>query len=27
VLFLLSGLASEVTGAVLDVNGGEHMPS
>ena len=27
VLFLLSSLASEVTGAVLDVNGGEHMPS
>jgi NAD(P)-dependent dehydrogenase (short-subunit alcohol dehydrogenase family) len=27
VLFLLSGLASEVTGAVLDVNGGEHMPA
>jgi len=27
VLFLLSRLASEVTGAVLDVNGGEHMPA
>ncbi|TDV54967.1 SDR family oxidoreductase [Actinophytocola oryzae] len=27
VLFLLSGLASEVTGAVLDVNGGEYMPA
>ncbi|MGI5128103.1 SDR family oxidoreductase [Pseudonocardia sp. CA-107938] len=27
VLFLLSSLASEVTGALLDVNGGEHMPS
>jgi NAD(P)-dependent dehydrogenase (short-subunit alcohol dehydrogenase family) len=26
VLFLLSGLASEVTGATLDVNGGEYMP-
>ncbi|GHH54114.1 SDR family oxidoreductase [Lentzea cavernae] len=26
VLFLLSQHASEVTGAVLDVNGGEHMP-
>ncbi|MGH3878751.1 MAG: SDR family oxidoreductase [Actinophytocola sp.] len=25
VLFLLSSLATEVTGAVLDVNGGEHM--
>jgi NAD(P)-dependent dehydrogenase (short-subunit alcohol dehydrogenase family) len=27
VLYLLSSLASEVTGAVLDVNGGEHMPA
>lgn len=27
ILFLLSSLASEVTGAVLDVNGGEHMPA
>lgn len=27
VLFLLSSLASEVTGAVLDVNGGEYMPA
>jgi NAD(P)-dependent dehydrogenase (short-subunit alcohol dehydrogenase family) len=27
VLFLLSRLASEVTGAVLDVNGGEYLPS
>lgn len=27
VLFLLSRLASEVTGAILDVNSGEHMPS
>jgi NAD(P)-dependent dehydrogenase (short-subunit alcohol dehydrogenase family) len=27
VLFLLSRHASEVTGAVLDVNGGEYMPS
>jgi NAD(P)-dependent dehydrogenase (short-subunit alcohol dehydrogenase family) len=27
VLFLLSRLASEVTGATLDVNAGEHMPS
>ena len=27
VLFLLSRLASEVTGATLDVNGGEYMPS
>lgn len=26
VLFLLSRLASEVTGAVLDVNGGEYLP-
>ncbi len=26
VLFLLSSLASEMTGAVLDVNGGEHTP-
>lgn len=26
ILFLLSSYASEVTGAVLDVNGGEHMP-
>jgi NAD(P)-dependent dehydrogenase (short-subunit alcohol dehydrogenase family) len=26
ILFLLSRFASEVTGAVLDVNGGEHMP-
>jgi NAD(P)-dependent dehydrogenase (short-subunit alcohol dehydrogenase family) len=26
VLFLLSSLASEVTGAVLDVNGGEFLP-
>jgi NAD(P)-dependent dehydrogenase (short-subunit alcohol dehydrogenase family) len=27
VLFLLSSYASEVTGAVLDVNGGEYMPA
>lgn len=27
ILFLLSTLASEVTGAVLDVNGGEYMPA
>ncbi|HEV2777854.1 MAG TPA: SDR family oxidoreductase [Actinophytocola sp.] len=27
ILFLLSRLASEVTGAVLDVNGGEFMPT
>jgi NAD(P)-dependent dehydrogenase (short-subunit alcohol dehydrogenase family) len=27
ILFLLSHLASEVTGAMLDVNGGEHMPA
>lgn len=27
VLFLLSRLASEVTGATLDVNGGEYMPA
>lgn len=27
VLFLLSRYASEVTGAVLDVNGGEYMPA
>jgi NAD(P)-dependent dehydrogenase (short-subunit alcohol dehydrogenase family) len=27
ILFLLSPLASEVTGATLDVNGGEFMPS
>jgi NAD(P)-dependent dehydrogenase (short-subunit alcohol dehydrogenase family) len=27
VLFLLSRLASEVNGAVLDVNGGEYMPA
>jgi NAD(P)-dependent dehydrogenase (short-subunit alcohol dehydrogenase family) len=27
VLFLLSSLASEVTGAVLDVNGGEYLPT
>lgn len=27
ILYLLSGLASEVTGAVLDVNGGEYMPA
>jgi NAD(P)-dependent dehydrogenase (short-subunit alcohol dehydrogenase family) len=27
VLFLLSRLASEVTGATLDVNGGEYMPT
>jgi NAD(P)-dependent dehydrogenase (short-subunit alcohol dehydrogenase family) len=26
ILYLLSRYASEVTGAVLDVNGGEHMP-
>jgi len=26
ILFLLSSLASEVTGAVIDVNGGEYMP-
>ena len=26
ILFLLSSLASEVTGATLDVNGGEYMP-
>jgi NAD(P)-dependent dehydrogenase (short-subunit alcohol dehydrogenase family) len=26
ILYLLSPLASEVTGAALDVNGGEHMP-
>jgi NAD(P)-dependent dehydrogenase (short-subunit alcohol dehydrogenase family) len=27
ILFLLSSLASEVTGAVIDVNGGEFMPA
>jgi NAD(P)-dependent dehydrogenase (short-subunit alcohol dehydrogenase family) len=27
VLFLLSSLSSEVTGAVLDVNGGEYLPT
>ncbi|HEX8869030.1 MAG TPA: SDR family oxidoreductase, partial [Lentzea sp.] len=27
VLFLLSRFASEVTGATLDVNGGEYMPA
>jgi NAD(P)-dependent dehydrogenase (short-subunit alcohol dehydrogenase family) len=27
ILFLLSSLSSEVTGAVLDVNGGEYMPA
>jgi NAD(P)-dependent dehydrogenase (short-subunit alcohol dehydrogenase family) len=27
VLFLLSDYASEITGAVLDVNGGEYMPA
>ena len=27
VLYLLSSLASEVTGATLDVNGGEYMPA
>ncbi len=27
ILYLLSNLASEVTGAVLDVNGGEYMPA
>ena len=27
ILYLLSDLASEVTGAVLDVNGGEYMPA
>lgn len=27
ILYLLSSLASEVTGATLDVNGGEHMPA
>ena len=27
ILFLLSSYASEVTGAVLDVNGGEYMPA
>ena len=27
ILYLLSSLASEVTGAVLDVNGGEYMPA
>jgi len=27
ILFLLSPLASEVTGAMLDVNAGEHMPA
>ena len=27
ILFLLSRYASEVTGATLDVNGGEYMPA
>ncbi len=27
ILYLLSSLASEVTGAVIDVNGGEYMPA
>jgi len=27
ILMLLSGYAGEITGAVLDVNGGEHMPT
>ena len=27
ILYLLSSYASEVTGATLDVNGGEHMPA
>ncbi|AXT86733.1 carbonyl reductase [Aeromicrobium sp. A1-2] len=27
VLYLLSSLASEVTGAIIDVNGGEYMPA
>jgi NAD(P)-dependent dehydrogenase (short-subunit alcohol dehydrogenase family) len=27
ILYLLSSLASEVTGATLDVNGGEYMPA
>jgi NAD(P)-dependent dehydrogenase (short-subunit alcohol dehydrogenase family) len=27
ILFLLSSLASEVTGAILDINGGEYLPA
>jgi hypothetical protein len=27
ILMLLSGYTSEVTGATLDVNGGEYMPA